>query len=426
MVKQSHTLCMISLLLITSANHAVESRKLLSLSQEELAQIARNPEASYVYVTEDVRDILSQLANKSAPKAIQSVVESLTDTYKMAPKADMMVAVEAALATCKNQKNIEVLESYKTDLLSGELSVCGIEEDREITRKSGKNKCRFCSLFVSNCLNAGNVSVCNNAKVSGTLSAGNIVDCGDLSVAGCASVSGNSTVGGCETVKGDVVFGPCGLHVRGSNEPNLLSVRGTISLTCTGSGLARTLTASATRGCGFTVPAASTPGIPNFAPITLNTCPSGSPDTFSTFGFSVPVCFCSTSKFLCPPSITLGIEPSPMLIGTPITLTCRPGTASSVVVQNVTAFVTNVSNTTIPTGCTGSTGGFVLNVLFQVCGDLSACNETTLLQAITLFCCGQSFPCLSINFAAEAPCGTPPTPPCQTGCCPAATSCPCP
>lgn len=418
MVKQSKALFMLSLL-VTATYAAANS---MVLSHEELSAVARNPEVSYVHVNDDVRGALREYARNSAP--IRALLAQLNDSYKMAPMADVLAAVDAAVSASKNAKGKEALESYRKEVMSGDAAVSGYEEDESDVTRRHKKKNKFCSLFVKNCLNASNATISCNQTVGGTLTAGNVIN------------NGNSTVSGCETVKGDIVFGPCGLHAKGSIEQNLLNLRGTLSLGSAGS----TATATITRGCGFTATDFTPFPVSTNTPFTSGTAGE---DNFAilAFGFTAQICFCS--PFQCLPSVLATLEAAPIanLMITSSILPCfslsKPAVIPALLTFVSVADVCNVGNSTCPNG------GFTLRVTFIPVGTPTLfginvpdtfgknCNSAAqlpniinaLLVAISQFCTPvapcTTTPCFNINFIAEGPCGKPVTPSCSPpgGCC---------
>lgn len=358
MLKQSKTLFILSLFVTTGS---VITSPAIVLSPEELSTIAQNPELAYVYVNDTVRLALA-FARACAP--VKALLDQLHESYKMAPRADVLAAVDAAIVSCKNANTKTTLESYRKDVMEGDATVCGLDEDESDTATRRKNKNRFCSLFVKNCVSAGNLSV----------------NC-------------NSSIGGNERVAGDIVFGPCGLHATGAAETGLLTIRGILSRTTSS-------------GCGFTISSATSILI-----INSNNFPAG-------VGVSFAISFCN--KFGCIPSIVaqpeLPIDLFSTALGQSITITkttfpCLPSDLKIMLPQVPFYPVVTIENVT--------TSGFTIDVIIPfdapatttigTCSNMDIANAIlSAIRAICPSCFG------AVDFIATGPCSAFTS--CGTGC----------
>lgn len=190
----------------------------IGLTQEELNAIIDYPEIPIVYINDEVRTIIYRLAQKNPLKPLTNLVKNLGNTYKTAPRDQVIPAVACALSLCSDEQIRDILEAYKRELESGAAIIT-----KDDVQHSQEPKNRFSSLFVKNCFSAGN-----------------------------AIIAGNQSVGGY------ILFGPRGLHVTGALEPNLLNIRGTIIFNQDGS-LSQVPDDSA-KGPGFTIKNASSLG----------------------------------------------------------------------------------------------------------------------------------------------------------------------
>lgn len=157
------------LLLVSSKAFANDDKGLVDLneifSKKEINFMDKNPDKFYVYLSKDFVNYLNNLKiTKDTPEELALMKEHVKN-YKSAEYDFTLDVVEKALKECKDSKDLDILNSYKMELKSGD-AVLNISSKQK--GHCNKKKC-LCRLIVKERADLGSLEVMRDAKVDGNL-----------------------------------------------------------------------------------------------------------------------------------------------------------------------------------------------------------------------------------------------------------------